>query len=547
MYSLESLGRSHQVPPFGLDPLAMEAPEGFDNSSIHSPNIGTFTFSPELINNNHYFPSTSGGMYSPPHSVSTPQSGNTTPHPSQDINSESFLFNSISSRNSSVPTRNISRGPDTGDYGLAFETSGLYSGPGSLSVPTFNINSTDFLNGAFSNIESYKHVNPASMIGSLPNSFRSQTLFGFHDGGMELLQPDDPEWARARSSSGFNQTPQLDNSSLTTPPLSAISLNPNSLLAQSPTSPGISIPSRKVTIAAPDRNTATSPSRQRTWPYNVPASSARRGQQGLTSVQDGQANRRPKSLSRVNSTPDTPKLSITDTPQSVSMANSPEPISPGTSSNQSRRQSISNPKNVPPSDGTTTCTNCHTTNTPLWRRNPEGQPLCNACGLFLKLHGVVRPLSLKTDVIKKRNRGGGNNGPNAASSDTVPTRTSARKNSVANKKTSTSAETSPTLSRRNSVGKAAAAAGAGLAFTPIVDDRSKRKGTASASTLSGSGLVTPVNSTEVTPPSNGQFNAPGSTGQQGLFDSGMFEGGTPTAMHIDPDRGNDWEWWTMVM
>ncbi|CAG8504195.1 2621_t:CDS:2 [Acaulospora colombiana] len=54
----------------------------------------------------------------------------------------------------------------------------------------------------------------------------------------------------------------------------------------------------------------------------------------------------------------------------------------------------------------TTCTNCYTQKTPLWRRNPEGQPLCNACGLFLKLHGKVRPLSLKTDVIKKRNRGG---------------------------------------------------------------------------------------------------------------------------------------------
>ncbi|THH27846.1 hypothetical protein EUX98_g6348 [Antrodiella citrinella] len=50
----------------------------------------------------------------------------------------------------------------------------------------------------------------------------------------------------------------------------------------------------------------------------------------------------------------------------------------------------------------TVCTNCQTTNTPLWRRDPEGQPLCNACGLFYKLHGVVRPLSLKTDVIKKR-------------------------------------------------------------------------------------------------------------------------------------------------
>ncbi|KAK4170381.1 nitrogen catabolic enzyme regulatory protein [Cladorrhinum sp. PSN259] len=59
------------------------------------------------------------------------------------------------------------------------------------------------------------------------------------------------------------------------------------------------------------------------------------------------------------------------------------------------------------SNAPTTCTNCFTQTTPLWRRNPEGQPLCNACGLFLKLHGVVRPLSLKTDVIKKRNRGAG--------------------------------------------------------------------------------------------------------------------------------------------
>ncbi|KAI9316666.1 hypothetical protein BX666DRAFT_182405 [Dichotomocladium elegans] len=52
------------------------------------------------------------------------------------------------------------------------------------------------------------------------------------------------------------------------------------------------------------------------------------------------------------------------------------------------------------------CSNCGTSTTPLWRRNPAGQPLCNACGLFLKLHGVVRPFSLKTGVIKKRARDG---------------------------------------------------------------------------------------------------------------------------------------------
>lgn len=37
------------------------------------------------------------------------------------------------------------------------------------------------------------------------------------------------------------------------------------------------------------------------------------------------------------------------------------------------------------------CTNCHTTTTTLWRRNAEGEPVCNACGLYMKLHGVRGP------------------------------------------------------------------------------------------------------------------------------------------------------------
>jgi GATA-binding protein len=36
--------------------------------------------------------------------------------------------------------------------------------------------------------------------------------------------------------------------------------------------------------------------------------------------------------------------------------------------------------------------------------NEIGSVLCNACGLFLKLHGCAHPISLKTDVIKSRNR-----------------------------------------------------------------------------------------------------------------------------------------------
>ncbi|KAI7886030.1 hypothetical protein K492DRAFT_178757 [Lichtheimia hyalospora FSU 10163] len=78
-------------------------------------------------------------------------------------------------------------------------------------------------------------------------------------------------------------------------------------------------------------------------------------------------------------------------------------------------------------DGIICCTNCETTNTPLWRRNAKGEPLCNACGLFLKLHGMVRPLSLKTDVIKKRNRSRGGKNRSTSSSRISSSRTSSRK------------------------------------------------------------------------------------------------------------------------
>ncbi|XP_042201452.1 GATA-binding factor 1-A [Callorhinchus milii] len=52
----------------------------------------------------------------------------------------------------------------------------------------------------------------------------------------------------------------------------------------------------------------------------------------------------------------------------------------------------------------TQCANCHTCTTTLWRRNATGDPVCNACGLYYKLHKVNRPLTMKKDGIQTRNR-----------------------------------------------------------------------------------------------------------------------------------------------
>ncbi|KAI9732172.1 MAG: putative electron transfer flavoprotein subunit [Cirrosporium novae-zelandiae] len=62
-----------------------------------------------------------------------------------------------------------------------------------------------------------------------------------------------------------------------------------------------------------------------------------------------------------------------------------------------------------PTDPNTTnvvvaCQNCRTTVTPLWRRDESGHTICNACGLYHKLHGKHRPVAMKKSVIKRRKR-----------------------------------------------------------------------------------------------------------------------------------------------
>ncbi|KAM0678715.1 Sodium- and chloride-dependent GABA transporter 1 [Binucleata daphniae] len=50
------------------------------------------------------------------------------------------------------------------------------------------------------------------------------------------------------------------------------------------------------------------------------------------------------------------------------------------------------------------CSNCETVVTPLWRRGCNGSYLCNACGLYYKIHNSNRPIEMKSDSFRHRQR-----------------------------------------------------------------------------------------------------------------------------------------------
>ncbi|KAE9399808.1 hypothetical protein BT96DRAFT_820093 [Gymnopus androsaceus JB14] len=50
------------------------------------------------------------------------------------------------------------------------------------------------------------------------------------------------------------------------------------------------------------------------------------------------------------------------------------------------------------------CSHCRTRNTSVWRRSKTGAQLCNACGVYARLRGRDRPLSLKRNKIKPRTK-----------------------------------------------------------------------------------------------------------------------------------------------
>lgn len=48
------------------------------------------------------------------------------------------------------------------------------------------------------------------------------------------------------------------------------------------------------------------------------------------------------------------------------------------------------------------CASCHQTQTPLWRKNEQGEPVCNACGLYAKLQKQQMNQEVKAAPIRRR-------------------------------------------------------------------------------------------------------------------------------------------------
>jgi len=223
------------------------------------------------------------------------------------------------------------------------------------------------------NHPSLSHVNPSQLLSTSPTSLSydlmSESICAEEsDSKDKVSNPtefDQSDWSR----SGGDNGDDINNN-----------VNSTSKIKRH------SIPSSSNTVTNKNISSTSLPNCERSQPN------------GLISP-----GKRPRSSSRASLTNNNPAKPVQNNNNPLSSSPS-SPTIPKDANNNGVNNNNGNPssKNTIP----TTCTNCHTQTTPLWRRNPEGQPLCNACGLFLKLHGVVRPLSLKTDVIKKRNRGG---------------------------------------------------------------------------------------------------------------------------------------------
>lgn len=113
-------------------------------------------------------------------------------------------------------------------------------------------------------------------------------------------------------------------------------------------------------------------------------------------------------------TPSTPVALAPAPPTSIPITTTTTtPVAAATTTTASCISRLSSPQQLqqqqqPTKDGeerpALSCANCNTTTTPLWRRDEQGNTICNACGLYYKLHSVHRPMTMKRSIIKRRKR-----------------------------------------------------------------------------------------------------------------------------------------------
>ncbi|RNA12902.1 GATA-binding factor A isoform X2, partial [Brachionus plicatilis] len=94
------------------------------------------------------------------------------------------------------------------------------------------------------------------------------------------------------------------------------------------------------------------------------------------------------------------------------------------------------------------CANCHTAITTLWRRNNDGDPVCNACGLYYKLHNVNRPITMKKDGIQTRKRKKNSTSQPSTSSSNDSSKNKSQRMKKSKASSPTSVQNSPQLTNQ---------------------------------------------------------------------------------------------------
>ncbi|KAK9762785.1 hypothetical protein K7432_011152 [Basidiobolus ranarum] len=89
-------------------------------------------------------------------------------------------------------------------------------------------------------------------------------------------------------------------------------------------------------------------------------------------------------------------------PQFPAISENPSSISENTSASRSKLKSTKKTNNATHPNKSIICVNCSQTQTPLWRKNHNGEPICNACGLYAKLHNKKRPITLHNGETRRR-------------------------------------------------------------------------------------------------------------------------------------------------